>query len=174
MPSVSSIASPETQILAIHDNSNEPSMPNVLGRQLPVVPPSLNDLNLPPNPFNILTKMAVVTHTQDDKNDDYSPQSPEPYELSPILTPPMNVNTFDSWETFNTTTDDNTCYSDDEPRRIYFLPSTSTPPPPRKLKRKLSLGMSFPKGRGVSQHVCEACCQTIPSANDITGPSNKT
>ena len=46
----------------------------------------------------------------------------------------------------HTATDDNTFDSDDEPRRIYFLPSTPTPPPPpRKLKRKLSLGMSFPK-----------------------------
>ena len=27
------------------------------GRQLPIIPPSLNDLNLPPNPFNILATM---------------------------------------------------------------------------------------------------------------------
>ena len=118
-------------------------MPYGFGRQLPIVPPSLNDLNLPPNPLNILATVAVVTHTQDDNNDDYSPQSPEAYELSPISTNPINVRTFDSWETSHTTTDDNTFYYDDEPRRIYFLPSTPTPPPPpRKLKRKLSLGMS--------------------------------
>ena len=43
MPSVSSIASPEPRILTIHDNSNEPTMPYGLGRQLPIVPPSLND-----------------------------------------------------------------------------------------------------------------------------------
>ena len=172
MPSVSSIASPEPQSLTIHDDSNEPKMPYGFGRQLPIVPLSLNDLNLPPNPFNILATMAVVTHTQDDNND-YSPQSPELYELSPIPTPPMNVSTFDSWETPHTTRDDNTIYSGDEPRRIYFLPSTPTPPPPpRKLKRKLSLGMSFPKGGGVSQHVCEACGQTILSARDIPWPSN--
>ena len=73
-------------------------------------------------------------------NDNYSPQSPEPSELSPTLTPPMNVSTFDSLETSHTTTDDNTLYSDDERRRIYFVPSTPTPPPPpRKLKMKLSL-----------------------------------
>ena len=172
MPSVSSIASPEPQILTIHDDSNEPTMPYGFGRQLPIVPPSLNDLNLPPNSFNILATMALVSHTQDDSNDDYSPQSPEPYELSPISTPLMNVSTFDSWETSHTTTDDNTFYSVDEPRRIYFLPSTPTPPPPRKLKRKLSLGMSFPKGWGVLQHVCEACGQMILSTKDIPGPSN--
>ena len=87
MPSVSSITSPEPQTLTIHNDSKEPAMPYGFGRQLPIVPPSLNDLNLPPNPLNILATMAVVTHTQDDNNDDYRPQSPEPYELSPILTP---------------------------------------------------------------------------------------
>ena len=69
MPSVSSIASPEPQILTIHDNSNEPTMPYGFGRQLTIVPPSLNDLNLPPNPFNILATMAVVNHTHDGNND---------------------------------------------------------------------------------------------------------
>ena len=101
-------------------------MPYGFGRQLPIVPPFLKELNLPPNPFNILATMAVVTNTQDD-NDDYSPQSAEPYELSPISTPPMNVSTFDSWETSHTMEDDNTFYSDDEPWRKYFLPSTPTP-----------------------------------------------
>ena len=120
-------------------------MPYGFGRQLPIVPPILNDLNLPPNPFNILATMAVVDYTEDDNNDGYSPQSPDPSDSSPTSTPPMNVSTFNSWETTHTTTDDNTFYSGDEPRRIYFLPSTPTPPPPRKLKRKLSLGMSFPK-----------------------------
>ena len=46
MPSVSSIASPEPQILTIHDISNEPTRPYGFGRRLPIVPPSLNDLNL--------------------------------------------------------------------------------------------------------------------------------
>ena len=176
MPSVSSVASPEPQIITLNDDSNEPTIPYGFGRQLPNIPPSLNDLNLPPNPFNILVTMAVVNHAGDGNYDNYSPhpQSPEPYELSPISTPPMNVSTFDSWETCHTTTGDNTFYSDDEPRRIYFLPSTPTPPPsPRQLKRKLSLGMSFPKRGGVSQHICEACGQMIPSAKDVPGPSIK-
>ena len=180
MPSVSSIASPEPGIFAIEDDSNEPTMPYGFGRQLPIVPPSLNDLNLPPNPFNILKKMAVVTQAQDD-NDEYRPQSPEPSNPSPISTPPMNISTFNSWETPHTTTDDNTFYSEDEPRRVYWtspldenfdsedkprpiyqLSSPSSPPPPRKVKRKLEIGMSLPKRGGVSQHICEACRQTIP------------
>ena len=175
MPSISSIASPEPQVLTIHDDSNEPTMPYGSGRQLPIVQQSLNDLNLPPNPFKILAKMAVVNRTGDGNEDNYSPQSPEPSEPSPISTPPMNVSTFDSWEASYTTNGDDTFYSSDEPRRIYFLlPSPSSPPSPaRKMKRKLEMRMSSPKRKGVSQHICEACGQTTPSAMDIPGPSNK-
>ena len=133
-------------------------MPYGFGRQFPIVPPSLNDLNMPPNPFNILATMAVVNYTHDGNNNKNNLQSPEHSEPSPISTPAMNVGTFDSWETNHTTTDDNTLYSDDEPRRIYFLLSTPIPPPPpQKLKRKFSLGMSFPKEGRVSQHICETC-----------------
>ena len=110
-PSVSSIVSPEPQILTLNDDSNEPTMPYGFGRQLPIIPPSLNDLNLPPNPFNILATMAVVNQEHDNK---YSPQSPEPSEPPPISAPPMNVSTFDSWETSHKTMDDNTFYSSDE------------------------------------------------------------
>ena len=175
MPSVSSIASPEPQIFTINDDSNDPTLPYGLGRQLPIIPPSLNDLNLALNPFNILATMAVANQTQGGDNDNYNPQSPEPSEPSPISTHPMNVRAFNSWETSYTTTDDDTFYSSDEPRRIYFLPaSPSSPPsPPRKMKQKLEMGMSFPKRRGVSQHICEACGQTIPSAKDIPGQSNR-
>ena len=175
MPPVSSLASSQPQIFTINDDSNEPTMPYGFGRQLPVVPPSLIDLNLRPNTFNILATMAVVDYANDDNNDGYSPQSPDPSDPSPISTPPMNVSTFKSWEKTHTRTDDITFYSDDEPRRIYFLPSTPAPPPPppRKLKRRLSLGMSFPKEGGVSQHICEAYGQTIPSTKDIPGPSRK-
>ena len=74
LPSVSLIASPEHQILTINDESKEPTMPYGFGRQLPIVPPSLNDLNLLPNPFNILATMAVVNQTEDGNEDNYSPQ----------------------------------------------------------------------------------------------------
>ena len=154
MPSISSIASPEAHIFTIDDDSNEPTMPYGFGRQLPIVPPSLNDLNLPPNPFNIMNIMAVITQTRVADDED-SPQSPEPSDSSPISTPPMNVSTLNSWETPQTTTDDNTFFSEDEPRRVYWtsfldetfnsdnkprrihiLSSPSPPPPPRKMKRK--------------------------------------
>ena len=111
MRSVSSIASSEPQILTINDNCNEPTLSYGFGRQLQIVPSSLNDLRLPPNPFNILATMAVVNHTEDANEDIYSSQKPEPSEPSPTSTPPRNASTFDSWKTSHTTTDDNTFYS---------------------------------------------------------------
>ena len=175
MPSMSTIASPQPYISTINDDSNEPTIPYDFGRQLPIVPPSLNDLNLPPNPFNILATMAIANNTEDANDNNYSPESPEPSELSPISTPPMNVSAFNSWETSYTTTNDDTFFSSDEPRRIYFFPPTLSPPPspPRKKKRRLSLGMSFSKDGGVSQHVYEACGQTIQAGKDIPGPSSR-
>ena len=176
MPSVSSIASPEPRIFTIDDDSNEPTIPYGFGRQLPIVPPSLNDLNLPPNPFSILMTMAIANNNDEETHDaNYSPESHEPSVPSSISSPPMNVSAVNSWETSYTTTDDNTFHSSDEPRRIYFLPPSPSPPPspPRAQKRKISLGMSFPKDGGVSQHICEACGQIIPSVKDTPGPSSR-
>ena len=98
-----SVASPEPQIGTIDSDSNEPTFPYAIGAQYPIVPPSLNDLNLPPNPSNVLATMAVIQQDQEQ-----SPQSPEPSDPSPISTPPMNLSTIDDWETTHTTTDDNT------------------------------------------------------------------
>ena len=160
---ISSVASPESRIVTLASDSNDPTIPYGFGSQQPIVPPSLNDLNLPPNPFNVLATMAVVR-----VDDAYSPQSPEPSIPSPISTPPMTVSTIEGWgDTAHTTTDDATFYTDDEPRRVYWdtLSSDtfdsneprnvsvasspfSTPPPLRRQKRKLSIGMFFLKKSG--------------------------
>ena len=55
---------------------------------------------------------------------------------------------------------DETFHPEGEPRRIYLL-------------WKLEMGMSFPKRRGVSQRVCEACGQVTPPTKNISGPSTK-
>ena len=170
---ISSVASPEPHIVTLDSDSNDPTMPYGFGNQQPIIPPSLNDLNLPPNPFNVLATMAVIP--VDDE--DYSPQSPEPSIPSPISTPPMNVSTIEGWDTTYTTTDDNTFYSsENEPRRVYwdisssdtFDPNeprnvsvasspSSTPLPPPQQKRRLSMGMSFPqKGECRSTHARHA------------------
>ena len=172
---LSSVASPEPRIVTLDSDSNDPRIPYGLDSQQPIVPPSLSDLNLPPNPFNVLATMAVIR-----ADDAYSPQSPEPSIPSPISTPPMNVSTIEGWDTTYTTTDDNTFYlSENEPRRVYWHISSSdtidsneprnvsvasspssTPPPPRRQKKKISIAMSFPiKGH---LHTCEACGQPLP------------
>ena len=173
---ISSVASPEPRIVTLDSDSNDLTIPYGFGSQQPIVPPSLNDLNLPPNPFNVLATMAVVR-----VDDAYSPQSPKSSIPTPISTPPMNVSTIEVWDTTHTTTDDNTFFTDDEPRRVYWDISSSdtfdsneprnvsvawspstTPPPPRRQKRKLSIGVSFPKKGRVSQRTCEACGQALP------------
>ena len=172
----SSVASPKPQIVTLDSDSNKPTFPYAFGVQHPIVPPSLNALNLPANPFNALATMAVIQQDQEE-----SPKSPEPSDLSPISTPPTNLSTIDDGDTTHTTTDDNTFYSSDndprrvywdlsadeifessEPRRVYPAGSApSTPPPPPRRKRRLSIGMSFPKKGGVSQQTCEACGQPL-------------
>ena len=89
---ISSVASPEPRIVTLDSDSNDPTKPYGFGNQQPIVPPSLNDLNLPPNPFNILATIAVIR-----ADDELSPQSPEPSIPSPISTPPMNVSTIEGW-----------------------------------------------------------------------------
>ena len=78
MPSISTIASPQPYIFTINDDSNEPTIPYCFGWQLTIVPPSLNDLNLPPNPFNILATKGIANNNAGTNDDHYSLQSPEP------------------------------------------------------------------------------------------------
>ena len=87
MPPISTNASPQPNIFTINDDSNEPTIPYGFGRQLPIVPSSLNDLNLPPEPFNILATMAIANSTAVGNDDNYSPQSPEPSEPSTYRRP---------------------------------------------------------------------------------------
>ena len=61
---ISSVASPEPHIVTIESDSNEPTFPYAFGTQLPIVPPSLNDFNLPHNPINVLATMAVIQPDQ--------------------------------------------------------------------------------------------------------------
>ena len=162
---ISSVASPEPQIVTIDSDSNELTFPYGFGNPHPIVPPRLNDLNLPHNSMNVLATMAVIRQVEE-----YSPQSPKPSDPPPVSTPPNNLSTIESWETPRTTTDDNTFFSEgelrwvyldiaptekldsNEPRQISFASSpSSTPPPPPWQKRKLSMGMSFPQNGGVPQ-----------------------
>ena len=142
---ISSVASPQPQVVTIDSNSNEPTFPNGSGYQHPYVPPSHNDVNLQPNPFNVLTTMPVIRPNK--KN---NPKSSEPSDPSQISTPPMNLGTIEGWETPHTTRDDNTLFADEEPRLVFrhisdenfdsnepsrisltSSPSSTAPPPAR-------------------------------------------
>ena len=130
MKSITSFASRGAQIVTTDTDSNEPTVPYGFGPQLTIIPPSLNYLNLPPNPLKILAKLAVANPKEDGHDENYSPQSPEPSEPAPKSPPLMNLSTIERGETPNTTTDDNTFYSDDEPRRFFLL--NLFPPPPQE------------------------------------------
>ena len=110
IPTLSSVTSFEPNTVTVDDDSIDPTFPYGFGAQQPIVPPSLNELNLPPNPFNILAAMKVVQPNPTQHDNNYSRHSPEPSEPSHISTPPMNLSTIDGWETPHTTTDGNTIY----------------------------------------------------------------
>ena len=57
---ISSVASPQPQIVTIGSDSNEPSFPCGFVNQHPFLPPSLNDLSMTHNPFNVLATVAVI------------------------------------------------------------------------------------------------------------------
>ena len=143
---VSSVNSPEPRIVTIDSDSNNPTIPYGFDCQHPIVPPSLIDLKLSPNIFNVLATMVVIQ-----ADEAYSPQSLEPSIPSAISTPPMKMSTIEGWDTTHTATDDATFYTDDEPRRVYWDISSSNtfdsdeprnvsvasspssnPPPPRR------------------------------------------
>ena len=181
---MSSVTSYKFCIVTLDDDSNDPIIPYGFG-----VPLSLNDPSIPPN---YLAAMRVFQQNPTQHDNNYSPQSPEPSAPSPISTTPLNLSTIERWENPQAIVDDNTFYSDDEPkqvhwtspmnetfhlegdpRQIYLLPSPSPPSPPRKMGRKLEMGMSLPKRRGVSQRACGTSEQIILSTKDTPRPSPK-
>ena len=125
---ISSVASPQPRFVTIDSGFNEPTIPYGFGSQHPIVPPSLNDLNLPPKPINVLATRAVIQ-----ADEAYSPQSPEPSIPSPISTPPMNVSTVEGWDTTHTTTQQQKMphfilmMSPDESTAIFRQATPSTP-----------------------------------------------
>ena len=108
MPTISSDTSPKLNIVTLVDDSNDPAFSCGFGAQQSIIPPSLDDLYLPP--------MTVVQQNSAQHADIFSPQSPERSEPSKISTPPMNMSTIDGWEAPCTTTVDNIFYSEEEPR----------------------------------------------------------
>ena len=121
----------EQQIAAIDSNATNPTIFVRLGETRSFNPFSFNDLNLPPNPFNILATMVVVPPKVPQYNEWVGPQSPVPSELSSISTPSMTYSTVGKRER---SSDAGTSHSNDEPRRILLLSGRFPPPPPGKQK----------------------------------------
>ena len=165
-------------------------MPYGFGRQLPIIPPSLINLNLPPNPFNILATMAEINPTEVGHDENYSPshQSHQNHRQShhhpwtwlhltvgKLRMPPWTT----TLSSRRTSQDECTGHlhwmklsiRTGKHKRVYLLSSPS--PPSLPMKRKLEMGMFFRKRRGPSQHVCVACGENIPPMKDTPGPSTK-
>ena len=79
---ISSVASPEPQIVTIDSASNEPTFPYGFGQQNPTKPPNLNDLNLLPNPFDVLATMTVIRQVEEESH-----QITGTFRLTKYLTP---------------------------------------------------------------------------------------
>ena len=131
-------------------------------RTRPIIPPTLKDLDLPAHPFNVILPTPVTEKAEeeaensDDEKDKFSTfGNLSLIDISPISSP--------SRASFSE--DLNTTWISNESFVSYISDGPLPPSPPRqkKNKRKHSIGMSFPKKRGVSQlrKHCEACGQII-------------
>ena len=87
---ISSVASPASYIVTIETNSKTPTMPYSYGRRQPNIPSSLKDLNLPKNPFNVMTLFSPAPRTEAHlypTQVDDSPIQPEITDILDIATP---------------------------------------------------------------------------------------
>ena len=73
LPTLFLVTSPEPDIVILDANSSDATLPYGFGAQQPLVPLSLNDLNLPTNLCNILAGMTVVQLNPVQHDKKYSP-----------------------------------------------------------------------------------------------------
>ena len=125
---MSSVASRKLNIITLGYDSNEPTFPHGFKRKTPLVPPSLNYLNLPPNRFNVLATTEVVRFTRPQSEERDSPLTQVPSGFSLISTPARNISGVGRRDSSS----NGTIKSDDEPRRFHLLSSLYPMPPPRK------------------------------------------
>ena len=89
--------------------------------------------------------MALINPEPVQHDEDYSAQSQQPSYSSPISTPPMKLSTIEGCETPHTTIDDNTYFSEYEPRKNYWDMSSDGTFGGRTKKHSLS-SKSLPSG----------------------------
>ena len=121
---ISSVASPEPQIVTIESDSKEPSTTYGYKRQEATIPPSLNDLNQSMKPFNIVTTVSPASTTEAQQCPTQyvdSPINPKIFDISDISTPPVDISTVDDWQTSSNID----TFKLDEPRRLHIDSSFS-------------------------------------------------
>ena len=160
-----SVAYSEPYIVIIESYLNKPTMPFGYGRQQSINLSSFNDLNLPMNPFNVMTPVFPAPRAElwlySIQADD-NPIHPQMSEISNNSTPPLWVSTVDAWQTSSGMVRSNQMNHED-----YLSPPA---PPQRRFHQIISKadpGGSFSKKGGVPQHTCEACGQSLPRETTV-------
>ena len=115
---VSSIASLEPQIMTKESDSNKPTIPCGYARQVPIIPLSLNDLNLPLDPFSVMTSLSLAPITEAQLPNARIPSIPieeDAFDVTDKSLPSMLVSSINRWWT---SLYDGT-FDFGEPRRIF-------------------------------------------------------
>ena len=91
---MSSVNSLGTKIVTLESDSNGPTMPIGYARQQSIIPPSVKNLNLPINPFKVMTPISPAPIT---KGQTHPPQTndipiqEDVFDVSDISTPSLLV-----------------------------------------------------------------------------------
>ena len=96
----SPVASREPQMVTIESVSKQPTIPYGYERQQTVIPPSFNDLNLPMNPFIIITIVSPAATTEAQQYSTHlmtARRFRKKIDFLDILIPPMEITTVDDW-----------------------------------------------------------------------------
>ena len=125
-------------------------MPNGYGRQQPNKTPSLNDLNLPIIPFNMMMPISLAPITEEyidpPKKDEISTEQPS-----------MMVSSANAWDISSHAG----TFLFDEPRRISCLELILHTAAPERTEAKSDQGNVYSQKRGLSQPTCKACSQPL-------------
>ena len=91
---ISSVNSLETQIVTIDSDSNGPTMPIGYAMQQSSIPPSVKNINLPINPFKVMTPIPPAPTTKGQTHPPETndiPKQEDVFDVSDISTPSMLV-----------------------------------------------------------------------------------
>ena len=90
---ISTVASQRPRLITNNSDSKDPTMLYGFWQARSNNSPHSEQPGLAPNPFIILAAMAVIQADLTKQDKDYSSQSPEPWDVLLISTPPLYLNT---------------------------------------------------------------------------------